>query len=70
MIPYDTEKPSVGSGIRLGSPALTTRGLGTKEFQKIASIIDLLLRNYQNQKIVKSVINRVYYLSQKFPLET
>jgi glycine hydroxymethyltransferase len=32
MIPYDTEKPSVGSGIRLGSPALTTRGLGKEEF--------------------------------------
>jgi len=69
MIPYDIEKPSVGSGIRLGSPALTARGLGTTEFQKIALIIDLLLRNYKNQKIVKSVTNRVYYLSQKFPLE-
>jgi len=32
MIPYDSEKPSIGSGIRLGSPALTTRGLGKKEF--------------------------------------
>nr|CAG8670870.1 225_t:CDS:2 [Entrophospora candida] len=69
MIPYDIEKPSVGSGIRFGSPALTTRGLGTKEFQKIALIIDLLLKNYQKQKIVKRVMNTVYYLSQKFPLD-
>jgi glycine hydroxymethyltransferase len=45
MIPYDTEKPSVSSGIRLGSPALTTQGLGKKEFKEIAEIIDKTLRN-------------------------
>ncbi|CAH1755752.1 5004_t:CDS:1 [Entrophospora sp. SA101] len=68
MIPYDTEKPSIASGIRLGSPALTTRGLEKKEFLQIAKIIDLILRNYKDRKITKSGKKEVYYLSQKFPL--
>lgn len=68
MIPYDTEKPWISSGIRLGSPALTTRGFGSKEFWKTAKIIDLVLRNYKDKKVIKSGQNRVYYLSQKFSL--
>ncbi|CAI2194893.1 7660_t:CDS:2, partial [Funneliformis geosporum] len=50
MIPYDTEKPLVSSGIRLGSPALTTRGLKKEEFFEIAKMIDLILRNYKDKK--------------------
>ena len=42
-IPFDTEKPFVTSGIRLGTPALTTRGMGKAEMKKIASIIDIAL---------------------------
>ncbi|CAI2167572.1 8015_t:CDS:2 [Funneliformis geosporum] len=68
MIPYDTEKPSVSSGIRLGSPALTTRGLGKKEFWEIAEMIDLTLRNYKDKKIIKDAKDKVNYLSKKFPL--
>lgn len=68
MIPYDTEKPWISSGVRLGSPALTTRGLGKKEFLQIAKITDLVLRNYKDKKITKSGKNAAYYLSQKFPL--
>ncbi len=63
MIPYDTEKPSIASGIRLGSPALTTRGLGKKEFLEIAEMIDLVLRNES-----KEVEKRIKYLARKFPL--
>jgi glycine/serine hydroxymethyltransferase len=48
---------------------LTTRGLGKKEFLKIAKIIDLALQNYQDKKIIKSGNNKVYYLSQKFTLK-
>lgn len=65
MTPYDTEKPSVSSGIRLGSPALTTRGFGKKEFQEIAEMIDLILSGNNNLKTVK---NRILYLTKKFPL--
>jgi glycine hydroxymethyltransferase len=62
MIPYDAEKPWISSGVRLGSPALTTRGLGKKEFLEIAKIIDLILRNCGD----KSTKSKVGYLSQKF----
>ncbi|MCE8159029.1 MAG: serine hydroxymethyltransferase [Candidatus Moeniiplasma glomeromycotorum] len=67
MIPYDTEKPSISSGIRLGSPALTTRGLGKKEFREIADIIDLSLKNRQNSNIEKEIKIRVKILTKKFP---
>ncbi|WP_322632589.1 serine hydroxymethyltransferase [endosymbiont DhMRE of Dentiscutata heterogama] len=66
MIPYDSEKPRISSGIRLGSPALTTRGLGKKEFLRIAKIIDLVLRNYQDEKTTKRVKRKIRYLSRKF----
>jgi glycine hydroxymethyltransferase len=69
MVPYDIEKPSVSSGVRLGSPALTTRGLKKKEFLRIAKIIDLVLQNCKDKGTVKNVKRRVYYLSQKFPLK-
>ncbi|KLL02064.1 MAG: serine hydroxymethyltransferase [Mycoplasmataceae bacterium RC_NB112A] len=65
MIPYDTEKPSISSGIRLGSPALTTLGLGTKEFNQIVQIIDLLLRDYKN---IEKAKQKVAKLVKKFSL--
>jgi glycine/serine hydroxymethyltransferase len=45
---------------------LTTRGLGKKEFREIAEMIDLVLRSYKDKKIIKSVKDKVSYLSQKF----
>ena len=68
MIPYDAEKPWISSGIRLGSPALTTRGLGKKEFRRIAQIIDLFLKNHDNEKEIKRLRERTRYLTKKFPL--
>jgi glycine hydroxymethyltransferase len=65
MIPYDAEKPWISSGVRLGSPALTTRGLVKKEFLEIAKVIDLILRNCSDKKIIKIMKSRVGYLSQK-----
>lgn len=69
MIPYDTEKPSVSSGIRLGSPALTTRGLGKKEFHRIAKMINLVLSDNSSPKISKRIREKVHYLTKKFPLK-
>jgi len=48
---------------------LTTRGLGKKEFKEIAEMINLILRNYKDKKIIKNEKEKVYYLSQKFPLK-
>ncbi|CAG8674337.1 3408_t:CDS:1 [Ambispora gerdemannii] len=68
MIPYDKEKPSIASGIRLGSPALTTRGLGQEEFQKIAEMIDMILQKHVNKEENKKTKNSVLYLTRKFSL--
>ena len=66
IIPCDTEKPAITSGIRLGSPALTTRGLGFKEFREIAKIIALLLRNYRDTRTKGKVKKEINYLVRKF----
>jgi len=66
MIPYDIKKPLISSGVRLGSPALTTRGLGSKEFWEIAELIDLVLKNHQNSDIKKEMRVRVKTLTKKF----
>lgn len=63
-IPFDTEKPFVTSGIRLGTPALTTRGMGKAEMKKIASIIDIALVEKDFEK-AKSMVQE---LTEAFPL--
>ena len=64
MLPYDTEKPWITSGIRLGSPALTTRGLSKKEFKELAGIIHVVLQNPNKLGEVKEQINS---LTKIFP---
>lgn len=63
-IPFDPEKPNTTSGIRIGTPAVTTRGMGEEEMRKIATIIDLVIRGEDSEKI------RAYIkeLTSKFPL--
>jgi len=67
-IPNDKEKPMVTSGIRLGTPAMTTRGFGVAEFRLVAKLIDETLRNYDNKQILESVHQRVLELTRKYPL--
>lgn len=67
-IPFDTEKPTVTSGLRLGTPAVTTRGMGTSEMEKIASFIDTTLRNIGNEDVQKEVATGVKNLTSNFPL--
>jgi len=64
MLPYDTEKPWITSGIRLGSPALTTRGLSKKEFKELAGIIHVVLQNSNKLGKVKEQVNS---LTKNFP---
>lgn len=68
-IPNDEEKPSVTSGIRLGSPAMTTRGFNTSDFRKVARIIIEALRNVDNDKKLKELKNEVLELTKKHPLK-
>lgn len=67
-IPFDTESPFVASGIRLGTPALTTRDMKEPQMEEIAELINLALRNPQNEKTLNSVRERVKKICQKFPL--
>ena len=67
-IPFDTEKPSVTSGIRVGSPAMTTRGLNEDDFRHIANIIIKALKNYENKSVLKELKSEVLELTKKYPL--
>lgn len=67
-IPNDTEKVTITSGIRLGSPAMTTRGLKEEEFKEIGKIIASTLKNIDNEEILKENKNKVLEITSKFPL--
>lgn len=68
MVPFDTQSPFVTSGIRLGSPAMTTRGLGTEDFERLVDLMDRVLSAPENTEDHKSVRSEVEALSQRFPL--
>ena len=67
-IPFDTESPFITSGIRIGSPAMTTRGLKEKEFKLIGEIIYKSLSNIDDKKIQKECREKVLELTKKFPI--
>ena len=68
LIPYDTEKPLVTSGIRLGTPAVTTRGMKEAEMDVIAALITEVLEKPDDAGVQASVKERVRTLTAKFPL--
>lgn len=68
MVPFDTESPFVTSGIRIGSPAMTTRGLKEAEFEQIAILIDRVLQNPEDASTHKKVEQEVRDLCDRFPL--
>ena len=67
-IPFDPESPFVTSGLRLGSPAMTTRGLGTEEFVEIGNIIADCLLNPEDEAVKADCLRRVKVLCDRFPL--
>ena len=68
MIPFDKESPFKGSGVRLGTPAVTTRGMKEKEMELIAELIDETLKAPMDEANLAKVLSRVEALTQKFPL--
>ena len=68
-IPGDREKPNVTSGIRIGTPAMTTRGLNESDFSKIAEIIIRALRNYDNNEYLSELKKEVLYITKRYPLK-
>lgn len=67
LIPYDKQSPTVTSGIRLGTPAVTARGMKEDEMKFIASLIHSVLQNIDNRDIQKDIKEKVYELCRRFP---
>ena len=68
MVPFDQRSPMVTSGIRIGTPSLTTRGMTENEMKIIAKQIDRIISNIDNEVIYKQVKKEVVELSDSFPL--
>lgn len=67
-IPGDSEKPAFTSGIRLGTPAMTTRGFVEKDFIKVANLIDRALKNRENKEILEKIKKEVIGMLKEHPL--
>lgn len=68
-LPYDPNPPMVASGIRLGSPALTTRGLTKSDFITVADLISDILENPEDDKTLSKVKNQVKELTTQYPMD-
>ncbi|RIA09979.1 glycine hydroxymethyltransferase [Flavobacteriaceae bacterium MAR_2010_72] len=68
MVPFDDKSPFVTSGIRVGTAAVTTRGLKESDMQTIVDLIDDVINNYENEKILESVADKVNAMMKGLPL--
>ena len=68
MVPYDDQSPFVTSGIRVGTPAITTRGLKENHMIQIVDFIDEVIMNYENDEILDSVADKVVKMMEVFPI--
>ena len=67
-IPFDSKGPQVTSGIRIGTPAVTTRGMKEGEMRLIASYIADVIKNINNEQKIQAVAEKVKTLCAQFPL--
>ena len=70
MVPFDTESPVVTSGIRIGTAAITTRGIKEDKIEAIVDLIDRALMNKDNDAELANVKNEVHALMSSLPLFT
>ncbi len=68
MIPYDERKPVDPSGIRLGTPALTTRGMAAEEMRRVADWILRVLKSPEDERLVAATRREVAELAEQFPV--
>jgi len=68
MVPFDSRSPFQTSGLRVGTPAITTRGLKEEHMEPIVELIDEVISNIENESIIQSVRTRVNELMSEFPL--
>lgn len=67
-IPFDTRPPRTASGIRLGTPSATTRGLGKAEMRRLAELIVQIIRDINNLELRRAVHQEILEMSKKFPI--
>lgn len=68
-IPFDPEKPWITSGIRIGTPAITTRGMQTETAKHIAHLIDDVIRHHDNETVLNAIKVKVRALCAEFPIQ-
>lgn len=68
MVPFDKRSPFVTSGIRVGTPAITTRNMGTQEMKKVAQLIDMVIKNPDSDDNLKKVKLNVKDLCESYPI--
>ncbi len=68
MVPFDTQSPFVTSGIRVGTAAVTTRGLGEKEIISIVNLMDEVMMNPENETVITDVRHQIESMMSAFPL--
>jgi glycine hydroxymethyltransferase len=68
MVPFDDKSPFVTSGIRVGTPAITTRGLVEKDMETIVAYIDEVITNFEDEKTLKKVAKKVKKMMKDLPL--
>jgi glycine hydroxymethyltransferase len=68
MVPYDTESPFVTSGIRLGTPAMTTRGLDESDFRDVVRLIDAVLQDPTNETVQARTRSTIHEMTARYPL--
>ncbi len=67
-IPYDEKPPTITSGIRIGTPSVTTRGMGEAEMVEIASMIDDVIKNTKDESKIKGLREKTKAICQQFPI--
>ena len=68
LIPYDSRPPTVTSGIRLGTAAVTTRGMGTDQMKQVGKLIDTVLTSGGDETVIKNVHKQVLDLCRQYPI--
>ena len=68
MVPFDTESPFITSGIRVGTPAITTRGIKEESIPIIVDLIDEVILNFENESTIEAVKQKVHKLMQDYPI--
>ena len=68
LIPFDDKSPFITSGIRLGTPAATTRGMKEDDMRRVAGFIDEVISDWKNTAVIEKVKSEVGDLVKKFPL--